>query len=476
MGSDDFATRSSLGAAALSVVVMLLLGTWTIYPSPFVPIFYAALPIALVIALARPFFICLLFIAFAFFRIHEICAVLEPFNIPLILAMLVLTTLAWNLALSRAITPYLTPELALFLAFFALVTIGLFLAIDRQLPLQIWSDSFWKIGIMTIAIAWLARTPEDFALAARIWMLGGLFVAVIAISNKVAGIDLVEGGRVKIGTGPLGDPNDLALVLLLPLAFSAAALVYRTKVFDTFLALLTTPMIIIAIGCTQSRGGMLGVLAVLSVIGLRWTKSKFMVLVLVVGVSLGLLFGADVFERFSDGKEISRYEHDESVQGRLDAWAAAIDLAVERPLRGVGLGNFAISHFRWDGVGRNTHSIWFDVLVDIGFPGLVVFVGLIIFCWRRITSSARTLNRLGAAASTRAMALALQAALLGFCVSGSFLSQAFTWPLYIYIALISAVGHYTTILLHTRESQDVSILKKSERRDLYPVPSASYTG
>jgi len=100
----------------------------------------------------------------------------------------------------------------------------------------------------------------------------------------------------------------------------------------------------------------------------------------------------------------------------------------------------------------DAHSIWFEVLAETGFLGLVVFAALIIVCWRRITSSVRTLNDLDAVASTRAMALALQAALLGFCVSGSFLSQAFTWPLYIYLALISAVDHYTTRLSHARDS------------------------
>jgi len=456
MGTDGSAILPMLGAAALSVVVVatVLFASKT-YPSPLVPIVFAAAPTLVLIAFVRPILVCLLFVVFTYFRVHEVFPILFELNIPQFLAALSLLTLAWNLALPRSLTPYLTFELKLFLVFFAIVTIGVFFANDPQVAWNAWSDSYWKIGIMTLAIAWLARTPEDFTLAGRVWMLGGLLVAVVAILNKVAGIDLVEGSRVTIGRGNLGDPNDLALVLLFPLGFSTAALLYREKAFDTFLALLTTSAVIGAIIATQSRGGLLGLLAVLSVVGLHWTKSKTRLLILMLPVTIGLFFAADIGARFSGGsQEVPTVGLDESASGRLDVWGSAINTALARPLRGIGLTNFTTPS------GLGAHSTWFQVLSETGFPGLVVFVALIIICWRRISSSVRTLNDLGAVTSLRVMALGLQAGLIGFCVSGSFLSQAFTWPLYIYVALISAVSHYTTLLSHARES---------EERTLHPV-------
>lgn len=421
--------------------------------SVFFPLALAAGPIGVLIAINRPFLICLIFVAFTFFQIVEIYPVLLPLRIPEYLALLVLTGLGWGIFISRSLKPYLTDELKLFLLFFGIVTIGLFFAREPWFASERWLDSYLKIGIMTIAIAWLARTPQDFSLATRFWMLGGLIVAIVAITNKIAGIDLVEGSRVTIGEGHLGDPNDLALVLLLPLGFAIAVLVYREKAFDTFLALLTTPAVITAIIATQSRGGLLGVLAVLSVVGLRWIQSKSLLLIFILTLAAGLFLAADIGARFSTGlHEVAGSALDRSATGRLDAWAAAIQMALDRPIVGVGLGNFALYHFNWDGSGKSAHSIWFQVLAETGIFGLVVFLTLIIACWRQITSIIRTLSDRDAPANMLAMALGLQAALIGYCVSGSFLSQAFNWPLYIYVALIAAVGQYTSFSSHAQKS------------------------
>ena len=456
VGANGLATLTKLGAVATSVIIVaLLLFSMPRYPSPFILIAFAAVPIAVVIAFARPFFICLLFIAFSVFRIPEIFPVLELFHIPKLLAGLLLLTFAWHLAVTRSITPYLTPDLTLFLMFFALVTIGLFFAIDQSLALHKWTDEFWKIGLITLVIAWLARTREDFASVARLVIIIGLLLAVVTIGKKVAGIDLVEGSRAKIGTASLGDPNDLALLLLIPLSFSAAVLVYRETAFDTCLALLTTPIFIGAIIATQSRGGLLGLLAVIGIIALRCIKSKTILVILIPAVAVGVFFAAGISERSSGGaQEIARLGVDESSRGRLDAWIAAVDVATARPLTGVGLGNFSNNYFAftWDGERIQTHSIWFEVLSEVGFLGLVVYSALIIVCWIKITSSIRILNDRGAAASTRATALALQSALFSFCVAGSFLTQAFAWPFYLLLALISAVGHYAANLSQAPES------------------------
>ena len=73
-----------------------------------------------------------------------------------------------------------------------------------------------KIMIMTFAICWLSRSPKDFVLASRLFILSGVLVACVALLNKSNGIGLVEGTRVTIGRdigSVLGDPNDLSLVL-----------------------------------------------------------------------------------------------------------------------------------------------------------------------------------------------------------------------------------------------------------------------
>ena len=71
----------------------------------------------------------------------------------------------------------------------------------------------------------ISSKEGDFALAARAFVLAGMLVAGVALSNAANQIGLVEGTRVTIGRdigSVLGDPNDLSLVLLFPLSFAIA--------------------------------------------------------------------------------------------------------------------------------------------------------------------------------------------------------------------------------------------------------------
>jgi hypothetical protein len=44
--------------------------------------------------------------------------------------------------------------------------------------------------------------------------------------------------------------------------------------------------------------------------------------------------------------------------------------------------------------------------------------------------------------AVQAMALALVAGIASFCISGTFLTQGFTWPVYILLALTTATARY----------------------------------
>ncbi|MCV6038067.1 hypothetical protein OFP00_33820, partial [Escherichia coli] len=79
----------------------------------------------------------------------------------------------------------------------------------------------------------------------------------------------------------LGDPNDLALVLMFPLAFTVSQLMekHSPKHLRLF-ALITCLVLFFAIIETQSRGGLLGSLSVFAYFAFKHIKSKTLVLVL----------------------------------------------------------------------------------------------------------------------------------------------------------------------------------------------------
>lgn len=404
-------------------------------------------PLVVMAAFRIPFILCLIFVVFSFFRIHEAFPVLAPLRIPQLVAAPTIAILAWRMFGTREVRPFWSRELTAFTIFFVLVTIGVFAATSRPTAMAYWSATYVKIFAMVLTIAWLARKPADFGLAARAIVIAGILIALVALWNKSQGIGLVEGTRVTIARdmrSVLGDPNDLSLVLLFPLSFAVSLVVCRSNWRSIVLGAVATVCILLAIVATQSRGGLMGSAAVFAVVGTRIIKSKT---VLLVGGGLALLAlfaAAGISGRASGGAAESGI--DESSMGRLYAWGAAWRMALGRPLTGVGLDNFTSNYFfysgHWDGMNHAVHSTWFGVLGETGFPGFIAFVTMIVLTAIAAFRAVRATHAARAPVEVRAMALALLAGVAGFCVSGTFLTQGFTWPFYILLALCVATSQY----------------------------------
>ena len=296
---------------------------------------------------------------------------------------------------------------------------------------------------MTLVFAWLPRRIAHFRLAADTFAAAGAAVGILAIRNKILGVGLVEGTRVTVArelNSALGDPNDLALILLFPLSFALILTFRSTHIARRMLGVVSLAVISTAIVLTQSRGGLIGMLAVLAAFLLSVSRSKVacVVALLVTGSILYAVMGVTsrTIGVGDGGLDLSATE-------RIETWKAATSMAIHRPLTGVGLSNFADVYFFYTsdfhGHGLVAHSTWFSVLEETGFPGIIAFVLLIVKCFSTIN---RTLRHAAGQASreAHAMALALFVALVGFCASGTFLNQAFTWPIYVLVGLIAALG------------------------------------
>jgi putative inorganic carbon (hco3(-)) transporter len=425
-----------------------------------------AVPLAILLCIRAPLPICVLFVAFSFFRLHEAYPFLGGLKIPLALGILMFASLALHVFLIQSIKPFMTPELKRLVAMFAIVVIGIVFAQERDTAWNYVNNIYWKVILMTFAIAWLTRTDADYNFIARALVLSGTAVAAVAIYNKLNGIGLVEGTRVTIARiekaniiadgqevaaefqSTLADPNDLSLVLLFPFAFAITLMVFRSSRFNTFLGAVATAAIGLAIIFTQSRGGLIGVMAVFAALGLHLIKSRTVMITLCVIAGLGLGAAMGLKGRVSGGDaEVTESGIDESAMGRIYAWGAAVNMAARRPLTGVGINNFAPAYFfftdKWEKRDKAVHSTWFQVLGETGLPGIVVFLMLVTATFKSVWGN---LNRLVAAGSPpilTATALSLFAGLAGFCAAGTFLTQAFTWPLYVMIGMTAALSQAT---------------------------------
>jgi O-antigen ligase len=448
-----------LAQSLLAVAICLLTGIlWKLLPHPAVAIIIGLLPLAGLTVLAQPFLMILLFVAFSFFRLHEVFPQLYSLKIPLLLSLASLAALTWHVGFSRQYQMYWRPELTTLSVFFALVVIGVIFASNRPIALAYFKGIYWKIALMTFAIAWLSRTAKDFALTSRVITVSGILVGLVALMNKANGIGLVEGTRVTISRhigSVLGDPNDLALVLMFPTSFAVSLVLTNGIDRSTkLLGLISIPILFSAVIATQSRGGLLGIMAIFGLYGYRRIQSKTLLFAIAVFASAALYLLAGISDRASGGAAEDGI--DASAMGRLYAWEAAVGMAMHNPLTGVGLDNFYSNYFyyspHWDGLNHAVHSTWFGVLAETGILGLTVFIILIAQLMRTALVTLRRVEALREQVepAIQATAMAVLAGLVGTIVSGTFLTQGFTWPIYILAAQVIAIARWSDTHLHSR--------------------------
>ncbi|KPM82625.1 MULTISPECIES: O-antigen ligase family protein [Pseudoalteromonas] len=425
------------------VVTVLVISTYSLL-GPIAVFALLLLPFAAFTAVKVSVAFIILFILFSYFRLHEAFPVLMPLKIPKLLALASLLGIAWHLFISQKLKPHWHTNHLIFFAWFIWLTICVFSAANRGLALEYWSGVLIKVLIMVFAISWWMTSLQHFNVIRIGIMISGSAIALVALSNKMNGIGLVEGTRVTISRelrSQLGDPNDLSLVMMFPVSFLAA------EVFDSsahkirrFIALICLIVAISGVIATQSRGGLLGIAAVLSFF--IYQKIKNPIIVGCIG-AVGML-AMIVFAGISDRQSGGAHEDgvDESAMGRIYAWHAAINMALSNPLTGVGVNNFVANYFfyspHWDGKNHAVHSTWFQVLGETGIVGMFIFIALITCIYRslnRVFLINKQLNDEKIAVNAKA----LKGGLIGFMVSGTFLTQAFTWPIYIILALTIAL-------------------------------------
>jgi probable O-glycosylation ligase (exosortase A-associated) len=433
----------------LTIVFLLLSGLALYYfPHPLILIVIGLTPFAIWGVIHFSFYVVISFVVFSFFRVHEVFPFLEPLKLPLLLALAAIFVIFLRATISKSLHPYWCPQFTYLLLFFILITLAIPFSSNIAIAIKSWTGVYSKIILMTFVIAWMMRKESHFVTASRVYIFAGACVGIVALYNKLNNIGLVEGTRVTIGRSIgslLGDPNDLALVLLYPIAFALATFLEKSiSKFERLFSFSTFIILLYALLATQSRGGLLGFLAVVSLFAYTRIRSK--VLLFSGGaVSIIVLFiVAGISERSSGGA--SEEGIDESAMGRLYAWEAAWNMALDNPIFGVGISNFYYNYFyysaHWDGLNHAVHSTWFGVLAESGFVGLILFVSLIV---STLLSSLKMLKNIDDEHHTPGIRVALNAApagIIGFIISGTFLTQGFIWPIYLQIALVIALNRY----------------------------------
>lgn len=229
---------------------------------------------------------------------------------------------------------------------------------------------------------------------------------------------------------------------------------------------------IVAVLFTYSRGAIVGLPVVLMMLFLR--ARRRLVGLLAFGVLAFFVMNFAPEGWFSRVETIREYKEDQSAVGRMTSWRVAWKLALDRPLTGGGF--WALPHdeiFQRYVPGypasHSAHSIYFGVLGDHGFPGLVLFVGLIVSCFASLVRLRRSVRDKPEAMWLVNYCQMIEASLMAYAVSGAFLSMGYFDLFYHLVSFV--------ILLKVIARREGFVADRSHRHELVARgPSAVRAG
>jgi O-antigen ligase len=350
-------------------------------------------------------------------------------------------------------------------------------AVVRSGTPLVWAFAYalWALasGLWTVTVGATAAQLASLAIA-LVYMLafagwlsskGDLerIFAFLAAASLALGllviVDYLAAGSPPLSdaraSGGAGDPNFFAAdqIVAIPLVLVLAAEMrrgwLRTGLYASVLVAIASVL------TTLSRGGLiaLGAIVLLTLVlparTLFRSQAQKVTVVLAVLLAAGLsfqavsaTFGARLDSIFSEG----------GGSGRLVLWQGAWTAIKERPLTGLGYGGYqSVSNdlvFRTPGVslesfdltpnGQVVHSAYLGSAAELGIPGLLLFLGLLISTGRSLRQVASRARAADAWFISRA-ANALIVSLAGWAIASLFLSSETSRPLWIIVGLALAL-------------------------------------
>jgi putative inorganic carbon (hco3(-)) transporter len=181
------------------------------------------------------------------------------------------------------------------------------------------------------------------------------------------------------------DPNTLAVNLVLAIPFMVFAFVWTKNRFLRAVLVVLSSSAVFTVAITGSRAGVIGLVLVLFFIWLLSPKRIVTASVFLLVLAFGWVVLPPQYKtRYSS---VFNSEVDESTQGRFDAWKAGLNMFLARPLTGIGVGNFAVAYASGDYSSRGTwlkaHSLYVQLIAELGMAGVLTFVPLVFYLMRR---------------------------------------------------------------------------------------------
>ena len=250
---------------------------------------------------------------------------------------------------------------------------------------DLWSARMGAFEFMKVVLYFLLLMAVVNSKKRMLWFLTAIVVFTLAINTLAVlqyhgtiniealtvlmqnDYDEATGAAFEIprmrATGIFGDPNDLSMIIVAAVMICGASLFSPRLGMARFALAVPIGFLLYALTLTQSRGGLLALLAGCgTVVYFRYGWQKAL-LAAAAGVPVLLAVGgrqADLGGAMSGG----------TGEGRAELWSEGIQLFKTSPLFGIGFKKFA------DEVGLVAHNSYVHTVTELGFFGGMFFLGV----------------------------------------------------------------------------------------------------
>jgi O-antigen ligase len=238
--------------------------------------------------------------------------------------------------------------------------------------------------VLVFIVYGAVRRPRHARWLVHGYVAGAVLSAIVGFVTPAP----AEGDAARL-SGGIGDPNELALVLVPGLALAFFAIPGARSSAERWLLVAGAGVIAISLLETGSRGGLVALAATFAAALAIGGRLRGRVLAALLGFAA---LGAAYFAFAASPEVAGRVTHfaGGGGSGRTDLWAIARQVAHDHPALGVGIGNFEAVERSYTSRTTNlpaidlvldethvVHNTYLELLAELGPIGLGCFLALV---------------------------------------------------------------------------------------------------
>ncbi len=255
-------------------------------------------------------------------------------------------------------------------------------------------------------------------------------------------------------TGPIGDPNFYAQILLVLIPLALDRLRYASTAFGRIAAAYALFVCSWTFIFTFSRGGLVALAIALGIMLIRRPPRPIILAVSLLVMLLVLPwvpaeYTARITTIFDAASSlVDEGETDTAMRGRLSENLVGLQIFMDHPLLGVGLNNYPVHYRRYaQHIGldlrhedRSAHNLYLQIAAETGLLGLSMFGLLLGVMFHGLRQTYLKLTQMGKTNDAE-MVMSFLIAVVGYLMAAVFLHSAYPRYFWLLFGIALATAH-----------------------------------